>query len=94
MAPLSEETFQGRFKAVAAEVEAALGAALSAAPLPGEIARPERLLLAMRHATLGGGKRLRPFLAIESAALFGVSRSQSDGCSGGDRVRALLFAGS
>ena len=29
---------------------------------------------AMRHATLGGGKRLRPFLVVESAALFGASR--------------------
>jgi farnesyl diphosphate synthase len=28
---------------------------------------------AMRHAVLGGGKRLRPFLVVESAALFGVS---------------------
>jgi farnesyl diphosphate synthase len=30
---------------------------------------PERLAAAMRHATLGGGKRLRPFLVIETAAL-------------------------
>ncbi len=27
----------------------------------------------MRHALLGGGKRFRPFLVVESAALFGVS---------------------
>jgi farnesyl diphosphate synthase len=27
----------------------------------------------MRHATLGGGKRFRPFLLIESARLFGVA---------------------
>jgi farnesyl diphosphate synthase len=33
---------------------------------------PERLVAAMRHATLGGGKRLRPFLVIETAALFDV----------------------
>lgn len=33
---------------------------------------PERLLSAMRHAALGGGKRLRPFLVLESAALFDV----------------------
>jgi farnesyl diphosphate synthase len=37
----------------------------------GEVARPERLLAAMRHGVLNGGKRLRPFLVIESAALFG-----------------------
>ena len=41
----------------------------------GEIARPPRLLAAMRHAALGGGKRLRPFLVVESAALFGVARA-------------------
>ena len=32
-----------------------------------------RLIDAMRYATLGGGKRLRAFLVMESAALFGVS---------------------
>ncbi len=34
-----------------------------------------RLLEAMRYATLGGGKRLRGFLAMESAALFAVSET-------------------
>jgi farnesyl diphosphate synthase len=34
---------------------------------------PERVVAAMRHAALGGGKRLRPFLAIETAALFDVA---------------------
>jgi farnesyl diphosphate synthase len=49
-------------------VEAALEALL---PLP---EGPEaRLAEAMRYATLGGGKRLRGFLAVESAALFAVS---------------------
>ena len=33
---------------------------------------PPRLLKAMRHGTLGGGKRFRPFLVIECAHLFGV----------------------
>lgn len=31
-----------------------------------------RLFLAMRHGTLNGGKRLRPFLVMHSAALFNV----------------------
>jgi farnesyl diphosphate synthase len=31
-----------------------------------------RLLEAMRYGSLGGGKRVRPFLVIESAGLFGV----------------------
>jgi len=34
-----------------------------------------RLIEAMRYATLGGGKRLRAFLVMESAALFAVSRT-------------------
>jgi farnesyl diphosphate synthase len=36
-------------------------------------ATPQRLIAAMRHATLGGGKRLRPFLVLECAGLFGVA---------------------
>jgi farnesyl diphosphate synthase len=31
----------------------------------------------MRYATLGGGKRFRPFLVVESAALFAVPRERS-----------------
>jgi farnesyl diphosphate synthase len=38
---------------------------------------PARLLEAMRYGSLGGGKRFRPFLVIESAALFGVSVEQA-----------------
>jgi farnesyl diphosphate synthase len=66
--------FAGRLAAVAAETEALLGRLLADEPLPGEIARPQRLLAAMRHAVLGGGKRLRPFLLVETAALFGAGR--------------------
>lgn len=56
-------------------VEAVLATLLSADVRPGEIARPARLLAAMRHGVLNGGKRLRPFLVIEAAALFdGVER--------------------
>jgi farnesyl diphosphate synthase len=54
---------------VAAEVEAALEDLLP--PVEGAEAR---LIEAMRYATLGGGKRLRAFLAMESAALFSVDR--------------------
>lgn len=64
--------FATRLAAVAADTEALLGQLLGAGPLPGETARPERLLAAMRHAVLGGGKRLRPFLLVETAALFGA----------------------
>ena len=37
----------------------------------------ERLGAAMRHALLGGGKRFRPFLVIEAAALFGIDARAS-----------------
>jgi farnesyl diphosphate synthase len=58
----------------AAAVEDILTAMLADAPVDGEIARPGRLLAAMRHGALGGGKRLRPFLLVESATLLGGSR--------------------
>jgi len=38
---------------------------------------PERLVNAMRHAVLGGGKRFRPFLVFETSGLFGVARPAS-----------------
>ena len=38
-----------------------------------EDAPEKRLIEAMRHAVLGGGKRVRPFLVMQSGALFGVS---------------------
>ena len=34
---------------------------------------PGRMVAAMRHAALGGGKRLRPFLVIETAGLLDVA---------------------
>jgi farnesyl diphosphate synthase len=63
--------FPKRLAEVAGAVETALDALLTDAAQPGEIARPPRLLAAMRHAALCGGKRLRPFLAVETAGLFG-----------------------
>ncbi len=51
-------------------VEAALARLLDGRLRDGEIARPARLVEAMRHGVLAGGKRLRPFLVMESAALF------------------------
>nr|HEX5328381.1 farnesyl diphosphate synthase [Acetobacteraceae bacterium] len=43
--------------------------------LPQPVGTEARLAQAMRYAALGGGKRLRAFLAIESAALFAVSET-------------------
>jgi farnesyl diphosphate synthase len=67
----STSTFTAQLSQAAKVVEAALEALLSDNPRNGEIARPARLVAAMRHAALGGGKRLRPFLAFETARLFG-----------------------
>ena len=68
----STSTFTTRLSDAAGIVEASLQALLSDKAAPGEIARPPRLMAAMRHATLSGGKRLRPFLTLEAAWLFGV----------------------
>jgi len=64
--------FQQRLEAAALTTESALERLLSRDPVPGEEARPARLVDAMRYAVLGGGKRLRPFLLIECARLLGA----------------------
>src|ERR1700719_4111181 len=66
--------FTTRLDRTAEDTEALLARLLSDALLPDEIARPRRLMDAMRYSSLGGGKRLRPFLVVESAAAFGVPR--------------------
>src|SRR6478736_1666179 len=66
--------FAKRLDQTAEDTEALLAKLLSDTLLPDEIARPKRLMEAMRYSTLGGGKRLRPFLVVESAAVFGVPR--------------------
>ena len=38
-----------------------------------------QIMQAMRYATLGGGKRLRPFLLIEAARMFGCETIKYDG---------------
>lgn len=73
----SSQDFAKRLDATAADTEALLGQLLSDTLLPDEIARPRRVMEAMRYSTLGGGKRLRPFLVVESAAVFGVPRASA-----------------
>ena len=70
----SPTDFAKQLDRTAEDTEALLGALLSDALLPDEIARPKRLIEAMRYSSLGGGKRLRPFLVVESSAVFGVPR--------------------
>jgi farnesyl diphosphate synthase len=62
---------------IAAETEDLLDRLLAPAAVAGEHSRPRRLLDAMRHAALGGGKRFRPFLVVEAASLFGVERARA-----------------
>jgi len=58
--------------AASAEIEAALDSHLKLPDGP-----EARLVEAMRYATLGGGKRLRPFLVLQSAQLFNVAASSA-----------------
>lgn len=55
----------------AERIETVLDRILSDAASDGETTRPRKLMAAMRHGALNGGKRLRPILVLESAGLFG-----------------------
>ena len=81
MTTATAEHFAKRLDQTAEDTEALLAKLLSDTLLPDEIARPKRLMDAMRYSSLGGGKRLRPFLVVESSAVFGV------------RARPALLAG-
>ncbi|WP_315836794.1 farnesyl diphosphate synthase [Bradyrhizobium prioriisuperbiae] len=66
------QDFAKRLDKTADDIETLLGKLLSDEVLENEIARPQRLIESMRYGSLNGGKRLRPFLVVESAALFDV----------------------
>jgi farnesyl diphosphate synthase len=72
-----QEAMLAAAQAVASDMESLLEQLLSPNPEQGESSRPQRLIEAMRYASLSGGKRLRPFLIVESARLFGVPRSRA-----------------
>ena len=57
----------------AQRVEASLDHALPSASLP-----PQRLHAAMRHAVLGGGKRIRPLLVYATGSLLGTDERWLD----------------
>ena len=63
--------FNAKLDATAKRTERLLDQLLSGDIRPQETARPARLLEAMHYGALNGGKRLRPFLVVESTALFG-----------------------
>ena len=69
--------FQDRLNQVAKDIDLLLDRLLGHDPQADEVGRPPRLLEAMRYASLGAGKRFRPFLVAESAALFGVARQHA-----------------
>ena len=71
------ERFKKSLDQVATETESLLDQLLASEPVPGERTRPARLLDAMRYASLGGGKRVRPFLVVETARLFAVPHRQA-----------------
>src|ERR1700691_6080830 len=73
----SQNVFLQRLDTAAKEIESVLEKLLSAAPVEGDLSRPARLIEAMRYSSLGGGKRFRPFLVVESAALFAVPRCRA-----------------
>lgn len=58
-------------------VEAGLSDILTEAQLSGPGMPPDRLIAAMRHGSLEGGKRLRPLLVRQAAAIFSVPREQA-----------------
>ncbi|MDB2438273.1 polyprenyl synthetase family protein [Hellea sp.] len=62
------EDFPTRLASVAAEMEATL-----AAVLPKPEGHQSVIMEAMRYAALGGGKRLRPFLMVETAHMLGYT---------------------
>ena len=68
---MDDSAFAARLAESQAAIERELEILLQPEPKPGEPARPKRLIEAMRYATLGGGKRLRPFLTVETARALG-----------------------
>lgn len=81
MSDQTKQNFTTQLRDTAKLIEQELKAVLSENILHGEVARPHHLMQAMRHGSLNGGKRLRPFLVLEAAK-----------CFGGDAIGALKVA--
>ncbi len=73
---MKHSDFLSRLRACAAGVEMTLKQALDEIAAARKQAAPERLMTAMRYASLSQGKRFRPFLLVETARLF--SRQQHE----------------
>ena len=70
-------SFDDKLRRNAGQIERALDTLLTPGRLSGPGEPPARLLAAMRHGALAGGKRLRPFLLRETALLLGVALDNS-----------------
>jgi farnesyl diphosphate synthase len=70
-------SFALRLQQNAADIEQALDVLLKADRLAGPGQPPDRLIAAMRHGALEGGKRLRPFLLRQASEMFGKSAESS-----------------
>lgn len=69
MAQVADSVLGEGFRRIAQDIDAAFDAIL---PLPGD--SRDRLLEAMRYATIGAGKRIRPLLLTATAGMYGVDR--------------------
>ncbi len=74
---MTQADFIAHMSNTTAPVEARLADLLVDGALPGEMARVAKLMAAMRHGTLDGGKRLRPFLLLEAARFCGGSGDEA-----------------
>jgi farnesyl diphosphate synthase len=72
VSPADIASLEAALRRTAAAVDSALGGLI-----PQTSGLHGRVLEAMRYAVLVGGKRLRPFLVLRSAGLFGVSEAQA-----------------
>ncbi|MDP1732722.1 MAG: polyprenyl synthetase family protein [Devosia sp.] len=70
-------SFADEMAVCAADIERALDRLLTAERLAGPGVPPDRLVAAMRHGSLNGGKRLRPLLVRQAASIFGVLPRES-----------------
>ncbi len=68
---MSQTEFAVAMLRTTAPVEGRLAELLTDRTRPGETTRVAKLMAAMRHGTLDGGKRLRPFLLLEAVRFCG-----------------------
>ncbi|MEM1377631.1 MAG: polyprenyl synthetase family protein [Pseudomonadota bacterium] len=75
MTDVVNPAFANRLARSADLVSDHLAAILSESPRYGEVKTPQKLSEAMAYAVLNGGKRIRPFLVLETAGLFKADTS-------------------